>query len=133
MFFCFNLNIGFHNFPWDYEIIIRTQNVRCFIIKEVYPNSLSESWRERLRRRRLEIGIEGEEYDYIQRYIESYCSEADRLCKKINMHKTVDEVIDSMKDKKFDEFTRGVISSIHKKRGYDPHDDSKGESLSLVS
>ena len=94
---------------------------------------MSESWRERLSRRRLEIGIEGKEYDYIQKYIESYCSEADRLCKKIDMHKTVDEVIDSMKDKKFDEFTKGVISTIHKKRGYDPHDDSKGEPISLIS
>ena len=94
---------------------------------------MSESWRERLSRRRLEIGIEGEEYDYIQRYIESYCSEADRLCKEIDMHKTVDEVVDSMKDKKFDEFTRGVINTIHKKRGYDPDDDSKREAPSLIS
>ena len=95
---------------------------------------MSETWRQRLNRRRLEIGIEGEEYNYIQRYIESYCLEADRLCKKIDMEKTVDEVIDSMKDEKFDKFTKGVISQIHKKRGYDPHDDdSKKETMTLIS
>jgi len=37
---------------------------------------MSETWRERLSRRRLEIGIDGPEYDYIQSYIEFYCSEA---------------------------------------------------------
>lgn len=94
---------------------------------------MSETWRERLSQRRLEIGIQGPEYDYIQRYIESYCYEADRLCKEINMKKTVDEVIDSMKDKKFDNFTKGVIDSIHKKRGYDPYNDSKKETATLVS
>jgi len=36
---------------------------------------MSETWRERLSRRRLEIGIDGPEYDYIQSYIEFYCSE----------------------------------------------------------
>jgi hypothetical protein len=45
----------------------------------------------------------------------------------------VDEVINSMKDEKFDRFTKGVIDSIHKKRGYDPSDDSKKETVSLVS
>ena len=94
---------------------------------------MSESWRQRLARRRLEIGIEGKEYDYIQRYIESYCSEADRRCKKIYMNKTVDQVIDSMKDRKFDEFTKGVIGDIHKKRGYDPRDDGKEEPPPMVS
>ncbi len=88
---------------------------------------MSETWRHRLSRRRLEMGIEGPEYDYIQKYIEFYCSEADRRCKEIDMKKTVDEVIDSMKDRKFDKFTKGVISTIHKKRGYDPHDNSKSE------
>ncbi len=44
----------------------------------------------------MEIGIQGPEYDYIQSYIEFYCSEADRRCKEIDMNKTVDEVIDSM-------------------------------------
>ena len=49
------------------------------------------------------------------------------------LKKTVDEVIDSMKDGKFDKFTKGVIDSIHKKRGYDPHDDdSKKETTTLV-
>jgi hypothetical protein len=31
----------------------------------------------------------------------------------------VGEVIDSMKDEKFDRFTRSVIDSVHKKQGYD--------------
>ena len=55
------------------------------------------------------------------------------VCKKIDMNKTVDEVINSMKDEKFDRFTKGVIDSIHKKRGYDPYDDSKKETAPLVS
>ncbi|MDH3313964.1 MAG: hypothetical protein OEM28_12605 [Nitrosopumilus sp.] len=94
---------------------------------------MSETWRQRLSRRRLEIGIEGAEYDYIQKYIEFYCSEADRRCKKIDMSKTVDEVINSMKDEKFDNFTKGVIDSIHKKRGYDLYDGSKKETATLGS
>jgi len=94
---------------------------------------MSETWRERLARRRLELGLEGAEYDYIQKYIEFYCSEADRRCKKIDMSKTVDEVIDSMKDEKFDKFTKGVIDSIHKKRGYDPRDNSTKETAPVPS
>lgn len=80
---------------------------------------LSITWRERLRQRRAELGIDGTEYDYIQNYIEFYCSEADRRCKKIDMNKTVDQVIDSMKDEDFDKFTKSVIDSVHKKQGYD--------------
>ena len=80
---------------------------------------MSETWRERLSRRRLEIGIDGPEYDYIQSYIGYYCSEADRKCKEIDMKKTVDQVIDSMKNEEFDRFTRSVIDSVHKKQGYD--------------
>jgi len=94
---------------------------------------MSENWRQMLSRRRLEIGIEGTEYDYIQKYIEFYCSEADRRCKEIDLSKTVDEVINSMKDEKFDKFTKGVIESIHKKRGYDPDDDRKKETATLIS
>ena len=80
---------------------------------------MSETWRERLSRRRLEIGLDGPEYDYIQSYIEFYCSEADRRCKEIDMNKTVDEVIESMKNEDFDRFTKSVIDSVHKKQGYD--------------
>ena len=80
---------------------------------------MSETWRERLSRRRREIGIDGPEYDYIQSYIGYYCSEADRKCKEIDMKKTVDEVINSMKNEDFDRFTRSVIDSVHKKQGYD--------------
>ncbi len=35
------------------------------------------------------------------------------------MSKTVDQVIDSMKDSEFDRFSRSVIDSVHKKQGYD--------------
>ena len=94
---------------------------------------MSETWRQRLSRRRFELGIEGPEYDYIEKYIEFYCSEADRRCKEIDMKKTVDEVINSMKDEKFDNFTKGVIDSVHKKRGYDSSDESKKETTPLVS
>ncbi|MCH9657556.1 hypothetical protein K0U27_02485 [archaeon] len=93
---------------------------------------MSDTWRECLSQRRLEIGIQGPEH-YTQRYIKSYCYEADRLCKEINMKKTLDDVIDSMKDKKFDGFTKGVINLIHKKRGYDSHNDSKKETATVVS
>ncbi len=80
---------------------------------------MSQTWRERLSIRRREIGIDGPEYDYIQNYIEFYCSEADRRCKEIDMKKTVDEVIDSMKNEDYDRFTRSVIDSVHRKQGYD--------------
>jgi len=80
---------------------------------------MSETWRERLSRRRQEIGIDGPEYDYIKSYIEFYCSEADRKCKEIDMNKTVDVVIDSMKDEEFDRSTKSVIDSVHKRQGYD--------------
>ncbi len=80
---------------------------------------MSITWRERLRQRRAEIGIAGSEYDYIQNYIEFYCSEADSRCKKIDMNKTVDQVIESMKNKDFDRFTRSVIDYVHKKQGFD--------------
>ena len=80
---------------------------------------MSETWRERLGRRRQEIGIDGPEYDYIKSYIEFYSSEADRSCKEIDMNKTVDQVIDSMKDEEFDRFTKSVIDSVHKRQGYD--------------
>jgi len=74
---------------------------------------VSETWRERLSRRRQEIGIDGSEYDYIKSYIEFYCSEADRRCKEIDMNKTVDQDIDSMKNEEFDRFTKSVIDSVH--------------------
>jgi len=80
---------------------------------------MSETWRERLSRRRQEIGIDCPEYDYIKSYIVFYCSEADRRCKEIDMNKTVDQVIDSMKDEEFDRFTKSVVDSVHKKQGYD--------------
>jgi len=40
-------------------------------------------------------------------------------CEKIDMNKTVDQVIESMKDEDFDRFTRSVIDSVHKKQGFD--------------
>ena len=92
---------------------------------------MSETWKQRLSRRRIEIGIEGPEYNYIQSYIEFYCSEADRRCKKIDMNKTVDEVIDSMKNKDFDKFTKSVIDSIHKKQKYDGQAPTQKKSMLL--
>ena len=80
---------------------------------------MSETWRERLSRRRQEIGIDGPEYDYIKSYIEFYCSEDDRRCKEIDMNKTGDQVSDSMKDEELDRFTKSVIDSVHKRQGYD--------------
>ena len=41
------------------------------------------------------------------------------MCKEIDMNKTVDQVIDSMKDEEFDRFTKSVIDSVHKRQGYD--------------
>jgi len=35
------------------------------------------------------------------------------------MNKTVDQVIDSMKDEEFDRFTKSVIDSVHKRQGFD--------------
>jgi hypothetical protein len=35
------------------------------------------------------------------------------------MNKTVDQVIDSMKNEEFDRFTKSVIDSVHKRQGYD--------------
>lgn len=86
---------------------------------------MSESWLQRLERRRIEIGIDGPEYDYIKRYIEFYCSEADRKCKEINMNKTVDEVIESMTDAEFDQFTKAVIDLEHKRLGFDAQASKK--------
>lgn len=95
-----------------------------FIFDNAQSVTMSESWRQRLSRRRQEIGIAGPEYDYIQKYIEFYCDEADRQCRKIDMHKKVDQVIDSMKDEQFDRFTKGVVDTVHGRRGYDPKDGS---------
>jgi len=49
------------------------------------------------------------------------------------MNKTVDKLINSMKDGKFYRFAKGFIDSIHKKRGCDPYNDSKEETNPLVS
>ena len=49
----------------------------------------------------------------------------------MDISKTMDEVIDSIKDEKFDKFNKGVIDSVHKKRGYDPDDDNKKEIATL--
>jgi len=54
-----------------------------------------------------------------------------RVLEKIDMNKTMDEVIDSIKDEKFDKFTKGAIDSVHKKSGYDPDDDNKKEIATL--
>lgn len=80
---------------------------------------MSESWRTRLSRRRLELGLDGKEYDYIQSYIEHYCKESDKRCKDIDMLKTVDQVINSMQDPEFDKFTSGVLADVSARLGRD--------------
>lgn len=83
---------------------------------------MSATWRERLAQRRLDLGLEGKEYDYIKTYIESYCKESDERGKKLcssDMHRTVDQVMSSMADPEFDRFTSGVIADVSRKLGRD--------------
>lgn len=80
---------------------------------------MSVTWRQRLATRRLELGLEGKEYDYIQQYIEHYCRESDKRAREIDMIKTVDQVIDSMADPEFDKFTSGVLADVSTKLGRD--------------
>ena len=83
---------------------------------------MSATWRERLAQRRLDLGLAGEEYDYIKTYIESYCKESDERGKKLcnsDMHRTVDQVMSSMADPEFDRFTSGVVADVSKKLGRD--------------
>ena len=83
---------------------------------------MSATWRERLAQRRLDLGLAGEEYDYIKTYIESYCKESDERGQKLcnsDMHRTVDQVMSSMADPEFDRFTSGVIADVSRKLGRD--------------
>lgn len=83
---------------------------------------MSATWRMRLAQRRIDLGLAGEEYDYIKTYIESYCKESDvrgeKLCDS-DMHRTVDQVMNSMADPEFDRFTSGVVADVSKKLGRD--------------
>jgi len=83
---------------------------------------MSATWRERLAQRRLDLGLEGKEYDYIKTYIESYCKESDvrgeKLCDS-DLHRTVDQVMNSMADPEFDRFTSGVVADVSRKLGRD--------------
>jgi len=83
---------------------------------------MSQTWRQRLSQRRLDLGLEGKEYDYLKTYIEDYCKKSDEEAKKLcdnDMLKTVDQVINSMADPEFDRFTSGVIADVSKKLGRD--------------
>ena len=83
---------------------------------------MSATWRTRLAERRLALGLEGKEYDYIKTYIESYCKESDTRAEKLcdsDMHRTVDQVLNSMADPEFDRFTSGVVADVSKKLGRD--------------
>jgi len=83
---------------------------------------MSVTWRQRLSERRLELGLEGKEYDYLKTYMEHYCQKSDEEAKKLcdrDMLKTVDQVINSMADPDFDKFTSGVIADVSRKLGRD--------------
>jgi len=83
---------------------------------------MSATWRQRLAQRRIDLGLEGKEYDYIKTYIESYCKESDSRAEKLcdsDLHKTVDQVMNSMADPEFDRFTSGVVADVSKKLGRD--------------
>lgn len=83
---------------------------------------MSQTWRQRLATRRLELGLEGKDYDYLKEYIEHYCQKSDEEAKKLTndeMLKTVDQVINSMADPEFDRFTSGVIADVSRKLGRD--------------
>ena len=83
---------------------------------------MSQTWRQRLAQRRLDLGLEGKEYDYLKTYMEDYCKKSDEEAKKLcdnDLLKTVDQVINSMADPEFDRFTSGVIADVSKKLGRD--------------
>lgn len=83
---------------------------------------MSITWRQRLAQRRLDLGLEGKEYDYLKTYMEQYCQKSDEEAKKLcdsDMLKTVDQVINSMADPEFDRFTSGVIADVSRKLGRD--------------
>lgn len=83
---------------------------------------MSASWRTRLAQRRIDLGLEGKEYDYIKTYIESYCKESDKRAEKLcdsDMLRTVDQVMNSMADPEFDRFTSGVVADVSTKLGRD--------------
>ncbi len=83
---------------------------------------MSITWRQRLAQRRLDLGLEGKEYDYLKEYMEQYCQKSDEEAKKLcdsDMLKTVDQVINSMADPEFDRFTSGVIADVSRKLGRD--------------
>lgn len=79
---------------------------------------MSVTWRERLAQRRLDLGLEGKDYDYLKTYMEHYCKASDEKAKKLcdnDMLKTVDQVINSMADPEFDRFSSGLIAEVSRK------------------
>lgn len=81
---------------------------------------MSVTWRQRLAQRRLDLGLEGKDYDYLKEYMEHYCQKSDEKAKQYSndeMIKTVDQVINSMSDPDFDKFTSEVIADVSRKLG----------------
>lgn len=98
--------------------------------------NMSESFRERLRRRvkepkvqnkLLEFGMtEKELIDFIEIHIEELCADSDRQCRLVDQNKAVDQVIDEMSDAHFDNFAKEVIRSVYnqiKKKRKKPYDE----------
>ena len=78
---------------------------------------MSYSWRERLREKlkKKEILLDKDEIEHLEKYIEQYCSEADRQCRIIDPNKAVDLVVDEMTDEEFKKFTKKVIDEVKKR------------------
>lgn len=77
---------------------------------------MSESYRERLRRR-LDIiikkyNLQPNDLDWVEDHIEELCREADIRCKRIDRIKAVDQVIDELDDEAFDKFAKGVLDEV---------------------
>ena len=68
-----------------------------------------------MRLRRQQLNLISEHYDWIEKYIEQYCAEADMQCREIDPNKAVDLIIDEMNNAEFDQFTKGVIDKVTKR------------------
>lgn len=77
---------------------------------------MSESFRQRLRRRlkniELKYNLSPKDLEWVEPYIEELCAESDRQCKKIDPFKAVDQVIDELDDEAFDKFAKGVLDDV---------------------
>jgi chromosome condensin MukBEF ATPase and DNA-binding subunit MukB len=73
---------------------------------------MSESFRERIRRRKDQLNLTDQQADFVEKYIEQFCAEADKRCKTLSPLKAVDMVIDEMTDSDFDEFAKSIVSDV---------------------